>query len=126
MKLLALMSALVLCACQVAPTFDALAYSKLVEASAAAVDLKVNCASLSAQKIHQAVVYPVLEANQSAAAMPHAQVFAKATQSVLDMANRLEADYGPDKRPSETFCEDALDQIHDGAQQILQGYGGAK
>lgn len=126
MRALALLAVFALSACQIAPTFDGLAFGHLVDASAGAVDNSDGCAALPAEKIHQAVVYPVLEANQSAAAMPHAQDFAKATDALLDMGKGLEKAYGPGKHPSEAFCEDALDQIHDGAQRILQGYGGAK
>lgn len=126
MRLLALIALVGLAGCQIAPTFDALAYGNLVQASAAAVDLKVNCAAITAEKVHQALTFPILVANQSAAAMPHAHDFAKATGALLDMAQRLETSYSPDRQPSQAFCEDALDQIHDGAQTILQGYGGAK
>ena len=126
MKTLAIAACLTLAACQIAPGFDSVSFDSLVQASAASVDLKVNCSILTAKQVHDQIVFPVLVANQASSAMPHAQDFAKATGSLLDMAQGLAGFYGPGKTPSEAFCEAQLGQLHDGAQRILQGYGGAK
>lgn len=115
---------LLLTACQIAPAFDGAAYAQLDQVAAAAIDFKVNCSAMSQDKIHTGITFPALLAHESAAAMAHSQDYENATGKLDDMAKDLEGFYAGAAKPSETFCEMQLDNIHAGAQAILKTYGG--
>lgn len=117
-------AACALVGCQVAPMFDSTAFANLDQVAASAVDFKVNCSAMSQDKIHTGITFPALLAHESAAAMAHSQDYENATGKLDDMAATLEGFYAGGAKPSETFCEMQLDDIHAGAKAILKTYGG--